>query len=40
MTIERHALTDAIAMIGTGEIVDAKTMIGLLLARDLIASGR
>ena len=40
MSIERHALTDAIGMIGTGEIVDAKTMIGLLLARDLIASGR
>nr|MBA2609297.1 NUDIX hydrolase [Actinomycetota bacterium] len=40
MTIERHSLNDAIAMIASGDIVDAKTMIGLLLARDLIASGR
>lgn len=40
MTIERHSLEDAIGMIATGEIIDAKTMIGLVLARDLIASGR
>jgi len=40
MTIERHSLEDAIAMIATGDIVDAKTMIGLVLARDLIAAGR
>jgi ADP-ribose pyrophosphatase len=39
MTIERHGLDDAIAMIATGEIVDAKTIIGLALARDLIEAG-
>jgi ADP-ribose pyrophosphatase len=39
MTIVRVGLDDAIALVTTGEIVDAKTIIGLVLARNLIASG-
>ena len=34
MTIERVKLDDVLAMIGRAEITDAKTMLGLLLARD------
>ena len=39
MTIERHSLDAAIGLIASGEIVDAKTIIALTLARDLIAVG-
>ena len=39
MTIERHRLDDAIDLIVNGEIVDAKTIIGLTLARERVASG-
>jgi len=38
MTIERHGLADAIAMIDSGQIVDGKTIIGLLMARDRLGS--
>jgi hypothetical protein len=37
MTIERVALDDVGAMISNREIVDAKTIIGLTLARDALA---
>lgn len=37
MTVERVELDAAVAMIGTGAITDAKTVIGLLLARDRLA---
>lgn len=37
MTIERVSLDDALGRIATGEITDAKTVIGLLLARDRLA---
>ncbi len=39
MTIERIALGEVGAMIGRGEIVDAKTIIGLTLARERLAAG-
>jgi ADP-ribose pyrophosphatase len=37
MTIQRAALADVDGLIATGEIVDAKTIIGLLLARRFLA---
>lgn len=37
MTVLRIPLDLALAMIGAGDIVDAKTIIGLLLARDALA---
>jgi len=37
MTIEHVALADVPALIASGAIVDAKTIIGLLLARDALA---
>lgn len=37
MTIERVALDDVPGLIASGEITDAKTVIGLLLVRDLLA---
>jgi 8-oxo-dGTP pyrophosphatase MutT (NUDIX family) len=37
MTIERVPLGDALAMIQRGDIVDAKTIIGLLLAKDKVS---
>ncbi|HET7487099.1 MAG TPA: NUDIX hydrolase [Acidimicrobiales bacterium] len=37
MTIERVALADVPALIAAGEIVDAKTIIGLCLAREALA---
>ena len=37
MTIERVALEDAPAMIRDGRLTDAKTVIGLMLVRDLLA---
>ncbi|HUR23026.1 MAG TPA: NUDIX hydrolase [Acidimicrobiales bacterium] len=39
MTIEHVALADVPALIASGAIVDAKTIVGLLLARDRLASG-
>ncbi len=36
MVIEAVAFGDALAMIGSGEITDAKTIIGLLLAKGLV----
>jgi ADP-ribose pyrophosphatase len=36
MTVERIALDDVPALIGSGEIVDAKTIIGLMLARNAL----
>ena len=38
MTVEHVALTDALAMVGDGRIKDAKTIIGLLVARDRLAA--
>jgi hypothetical protein len=38
MTIERIRLADVPALIRSREIVDAKTIIGLLLARELLSS--
>jgi 8-oxo-dGDP phosphatase len=37
MTVEQVALEDVPDLIGRGEIADAKTIIGLLLARDALA---
>ncbi len=37
MTLERIALADVETLISTGSIMDAKTIIGLLLARSLVA---
>jgi hypothetical protein len=37
LTIERVALDDVASLIGDGTIVDAKTIIGLMLARDALA---
>ena len=37
MTVETIALDDVPALIAAGTIYDAKTMIGLLLARDALA---
>jgi ADP-ribose pyrophosphatase len=37
MTVERIALTDALGLIASGDIVDAKTIIGLLLAKERVA---
>lgn len=37
MTVLRVPMSEAIAMIGDGRITDAKTIIGLLLARDRLA---
>ena len=37
MTVERVALDDVPGLIGSGTITDAKTVIGLLLVRDLLA---
>jgi ADP-ribose pyrophosphatase len=39
MTIVRVALSDVPALVATGEIRDAKTIIGLCLARDRLAVG-
>jgi hypothetical protein len=39
MQVERVALADVPAMIDTREIVDAKTIIGLTLARALLDRG-
>jgi ADP-ribose diphosphatase len=36
MTIERVTFADALRLIETGEIVDAKTIIGLLLAKEYV----
>ena len=38
MTIERVALDDVPSLIAAGEIVDAKTIIGLSLARERLGS--
>jgi ADP-ribose pyrophosphatase len=38
MTVEPVALTEALAMVGDGRIRDAKTIIGLLLARTHLAA--
>ncbi|MCU1453566.1 MAG: hypothetical protein JWN46_1712 [Acidimicrobiales bacterium] len=40
MTIETVALADVPAMIADGRLTDAKTIIGLLLARDRLRDGR
>jgi ADP-ribose pyrophosphatase len=37
MTIERVPFVDALRLIGAGEIVDAKTIIGLLLAKERVS---
>jgi ADP-ribose pyrophosphatase len=37
MTIERVSLDDALGLVQSGEIVDAKTVIGLLLAKERLA---
>jgi ADP-ribose pyrophosphatase len=37
MTIERMPLADALGLIASGEIVDAKTIIGLLLAKERVS---
>ncbi|HVF32448.1 MAG TPA: NUDIX hydrolase [Acidimicrobiales bacterium] len=37
MTIERVALDDVAGMIASGALTDAKTVIGLLLVRDLLS---
>ena len=37
MTIERHRLADVPSLIAAGELVDAKSIIGVLLARDALA---
>lgn len=39
MTIERVAFADALSMITKGEIVDAKTIVGLLLAKERLLLG-
>lgn len=39
MTVERVAFDDLEALIGRGELVDAKSIIGLLLARQLVNGG-
>jgi 8-oxo-dGTP pyrophosphatase MutT (NUDIX family) len=39
MTIERAALADVPALIAAGAIVDAKTIIGLFLAREALSAG-
>ena len=39
MTVERVALDDVPGLIATGELIDSKTIIGLLLARENLASG-
>jgi hypothetical protein len=38
MSIERVPLDDVPALIASGEIIDAKTIIGLLMARDRLGS--
>ena len=38
MTIERVALADVVSLVASGAIVDAKTIIGLCLAREALAS--
>lgn len=40
MTVHRVELDDAVGMIARREIVDAKTIIGLTLARDALRSGK
>ena len=40
MTVERVALADVPALIARGEIEDAKTIIGLLLAREVVGETR
>jgi ADP-ribose pyrophosphatase len=40
MTVERVALDDVVAMISNGQIIDAKSIVGLLLTRERIASTR
>jgi len=40
MTVERVALEDVPAMVASGAIVDAKTIIGLVLARQALTSPR
>ncbi len=40
MTIERIALADVPRLVAQGEIVDAKTIIGLMMARDYLAGDR
>ena len=37
MTVERHPLADARRLIASGEITDAKTIVGLLLAQSVLA---
>lgn len=39
MTVERVALADVPALIAAGELVDAKSIVGLCLAREHLASG-
>lgn len=39
MTVERVALDDVPAMIAAGDLIDSKTIIGLLLAREHLAAG-
>jgi ADP-ribose pyrophosphatase len=39
MTVERVALDDVPALVASGELVDSKTIIGLLLAREHLAAG-
>jgi len=37
MTVERIRLDDVPALVAAGELVDAKTVIGLLMAREHLA---
>jgi hypothetical protein len=39
MSIERVALVDVERLVGTRELVDAKSIVGLLLTRRLLESG-
>jgi ADP-ribose pyrophosphatase len=40
MTVERVSLDDVVAMITDGRIIDAKTIVGLLLTRERLARAR
>ena len=39
MTVERVSLDDVPALIAAGELIDSKTIIGLLLTREHLAAG-
>ena len=38
MTVERHSLADAVRLVTSGEVHDAKTVIGLLVARERLGA--